>query len=307
MDAVENKSVLVTGGRGFIGRAVTTFLQRTGYAVVSLDTAPLSSSAANRIGGEILCDIRDADQMQREFEPRGFGGIVHLAAILPTAAQLDPVRATEVNVEGSLRLLEMARRFGVRRFVFGSSLSVYGTGPADQAVSETDRAAPEDLYGAAKLYVEQLGAAYRRSHGLGFVSLRIGRVVGPGAQSESSAWRSQIFERLTARNAIEIALPYVGSERILVVHVDDVARMLIALLQTACPTHSVYNAVCESVVVGDLKSEIERLNSKVSVKLGEAYASGNPRLLDSGRFREEFGFQTLPILEQLKRATKNET
>ena len=54
-------------------------------------------------------------------------------------------------------MLEMARQFGVGRFVFGSSLSVYGTCSPDHAVSETDRAAPEDVYGAAKLYVEQLG------------------------------------------------------------------------------------------------------------------------------------------------------
>ena len=104
--------------------------------------------------------------------------------------------ATQVNVEGSLNLLEMARQFEVRRFLFGSSLSVYGTCPAHQVVTEMDRAAPEDLYGAAKLYVEQLGEAYRQAHGLEFVSLRIGRVVGPGARSATSVWRSEIFECL---------------------------------------------------------------------------------------------------------------
>ena len=301
MEIVKNKSVLVTGGRGFIGRAVTTLLRRSGYAVVSLDTVSRTSSAADQIETEVLCDIRDSVKVQRVFEGRRFDGIVHLAAILPTAAQRDPGQATEVNVEGSLHLLEMARRFGVRRFVFGSSLSVYGTCPADQVVSETDRAAPEDVYGAAKLYVEQLGEAYRQSHDLEFVSLRIGRVVGPGAESASSAWRSQIFELLGTTNAVEIALPYVGAERILVVHVDDVAKMLVALLRTACPMHSVYNAVCESVVVDDLKREVERLNSRISVKVGEAHALGNPRLLDSSRFRQEFGVETLPMFEWLRK------
>ena len=105
--------------------------------------------------------------LQQVFETRHIGGIIHLAAILPTAAQRDPVRATQVNVTGSLHLLELAQRFEVKRFVFGSSLSVYGTCPADRFVSEADRAAPEDLYGAAKLYVEQLGEAYRQSHGVG--------------------------------------------------------------------------------------------------------------------------------------------
>ncbi|MGD1079107.1 MAG: NAD-dependent epimerase/dehydratase family protein [Candidatus Sulfotelmatobacter sp.] len=294
--------VLVTGGRGFIGRAVVKLLQRLGYGVVSLDARPPTSSPASR--REVECDLADARQLQRVFEIEQIGGIIHLAAILPTAAQREPVRATRVNVDGSLHLLEMARRFDVRRFVFGSSLSVYGTYAADQVVSEADRAAPEDLYGAAKLYVEQIGEAYRQSYGLEFVSLRIGRVVGGGAQSASSAWRSQIVELLPTRHAAEITLPYVGSERILLVHVDDVAKMLVALLGAACPAHSAYNAACESVVVTDLKDEVESLNSNIRVQLGEAHASGNPRLLDSSLFRQEFGFQMVPIFEQLSKAAK---
>jgi nucleoside-diphosphate-sugar epimerase len=250
---VQSNTVLVTGGRGFIGRAVVKLLQDSGCGVVSLDIGPGVSSSAKR--HEVECDITNVGQLQRVFEIESIGGIIHLAAILPTAAQCEPKLATEVNVHGSLNLLEMARCFGVRRFVFGSSLSVYGTCGEHQVVSEVDRAAPEDLYGAAKLYVEQLGAASRQ-HGLEFVSLRIARVVGRGARSASSAWRSQIFEYLASKRAAEIALPYVGSERILLVHVDAVAKMLVELLQAAKPAHSVYNAACESIVVGDLKREV---------------------------------------------------
>jgi nucleoside-diphosphate-sugar epimerase len=298
---VQNKTVLVTGGRGFIGRAVVKLLQRLGCGVVSLDVTPGTSSSASR--HEVECDLTDARRLQRVFEIEPIGGIIHLAAILPTAAQREPARATEVNVEGSLHLLEMARRFGVRRFVFGSSLSVYGTCPGDHVVSEADWAAPEDLYGAAILYVEQLGEAYRQ-YALEFVSLRIGRVVGSGAQSASSAWRSQIFELLTSKHAAEIGVPYVGSERLLLVHVDDVARMLVGLLQAARPAHTVYNAACESVVVADLKREVESLNSNIHVNLGKDHAAGNPQRLDCSRFRQEFGFQTLPIFEQLKRVAE---
>lgn len=148
---------------------------------------------------------------------------MHLAAILPTAAQREPLLATKVNIQGSINLLALAREFGVRRFVFGGSLSVYGTCPADHVVSEADCAAPEDLYGAAKLYVEQLGEAYQRAHAMQFVSLRIGRVVGPGARSATSAWRCEIFERLSVTGSGQIEIPYPESERILLVHVEDVA------------------------------------------------------------------------------------
>jgi len=307
MDTDDRRSVLVTGGRGFIGRAVGKLLQRTGYKVVSLDVVPLMTGPPKTrpaVENELLCDLTDARSLRHVFETRHIGGIIHVAAILPTAAQRDPVRATQVNVMGSLHLLALAQRFEVKRFVFGSSLSVYGTCSADRFVSEADRAAPEDLYGAAKLYVEQLGEAYRESHGLGFTSLRIGRVVGTGAESTTSAWRSEIFEKIESTDASEILLPYVGSERILLVHGDDVAKMLVLLLQATCPAHGVYNAACESVIVSDLKREVECLNSKVRVRLGEKFAVGNPRLLNSNRFREEFGFQTQPVLEQLRRAVE---
>jgi nucleoside-diphosphate-sugar epimerase len=89
-----------------------------------------------------------------------------------------------------------------------------------------------------------------------------------------------------------------------VVHVDDVARMLVGLLEAAHPAHAVYNAVCESLVVADLKREVEGLNSNIRVSLGKDLAVGNPRLLDCSRFRQEFGFHPLPILEQLRGAVE---
>jgi nucleoside-diphosphate-sugar epimerase len=298
--------VLVTGGRGFLGRAVVKLLQRAGYEVVSLDAAPVTPGEDVAPHSEVVCDLTDAMALERVFERQQFGGVIHLAAILPTAAQRTPLRATQVNVEGSLHLMEMVRQFRVRRMVFGSSVSVYGTWPANQVISETERAAPEDLYGAAKLYVEQLGAAYQQSDGLEFVSLRIGRILGAGARSTTSPWRSQIFELLSSGHAAEIMLPYLGSETILLVHLDDVAKMLMALSQARHPAHATYNAVCESVVVDDLKREVESLNPNISVKLGPASANGNPRRLDSSRFREEFKFQSLPIFEHLRKAARDE-
>src|SRR4029077_4504031 len=134
MDTCDHRCVLVTGGRGFIGRTVGKLLQRTGYRVVSLDAEPVQTGTT--VESELLCDLTDTGALQQVFESCHIGGIIHLAAILPTAAQRDPLRATQVNVDGSLHLLDMARRFGVTRFVFGSSLSVYGTCPADRFVSE---------------------------------------------------------------------------------------------------------------------------------------------------------------------------
>ena len=305
MEEKNKHAVVVTGGGGFIGRAVKQTLHRAGCCVFSLDRSELPANACGdcAAGGEVAIDITDLEQLRSWFASRTITGLVHLAAVLPTAAQRDPVCATQVNVLGSLNLLKMASEFGVRRFVFGSSLSVYGTCPAEQIVSETDRTAPEDLYGAAKVYVEQLGEAYHRAHGLEFVSLRIGRALGPGARSATSAWRSEIFECLKADALREIVIPYAESERILLVHVEDVAKMLVSLLETPRLSHGIYNAACESVIVGELKDEIERLNPRVRVRLEGQAVVGNPRRVDWSRLAGQFGIEVVPILEQLRRAT----
>lgn len=298
--------MLVTGAQGFLGRAVTRLLARSGMQVIALDSRSASSCNASTVIS-VISDITNRQELEQIFRQNRIDAIVHLAAILPTAAQQDPAHATQVNVDGSLNLLELSRQSGVRRFVFGSSLSIYGTCSPERVVSEADRAAPEDVYGAAKLYVEQLGSAYAESCSLEFVSLRIGRVVGPGARSTASAWRSQIFELLQTNRAAEIVIPYVGSERVLLVHVEDAARALVSLLQCLRPAHAIYNAPCESWVVNDVKQKVESLNPKIRVTLGHEYAKGNPRLLDFSRFRDEYSFETVPIAERLLLAREDET
>ena len=299
METDRGKGVLVSGSRGFVGRSLGKLLERHGFRVICADVAPADAGP-----NETVCDITDVSELRRLFLRQKIDAIVHLAAVLPTAAQREPQRATRVNIQGSLNLLEMAREFGVRRFVFGSSLSVYGTCPMDEVVSEENRAAPEDVYGAGKAYVEQLGEAYRQIYGMEFVSLRIGRVVGPGARSTTSAWRSGIFEKLST-GGTQIEIPYVESERILLVHVDDVARMLLQLLRAERHRYFVYNAACESVIVAELKRELERLNQIIHLMLGSQEVVGNPRRVDWSRFEDDFGFKIVPILERVARAAKS--
>src|SRR5262249_42827629 len=120
--------------------------------------------------------------------------------------------------------------------------------------------------------------------------------------STTSAWRSEIFEKLRATDSTMTKIPYAESERILLVHVEDVARMLLELLRAERLGHTVYNAGCESVIVAELKSALERLNPRLQVKLGGNDVVGNPRRIDWSRLAKEFGFKVIPIFEQLAKA-----
>lgn len=301
MHSEGKKSVLVTGGRGFIGRAVVKLLRRKGYPVISFDRSP---APRNDLSGwlEVEGDVSEGHQFRSAVRTHRIRDIVHLAAILPTTAHQDPFTAFQVNLRGGLSVLQEAEDLGVHRLVFGSSLSVYGTYPRDQMVSEVDHARAIDSYGTAKKSVEEHGQVCRERGQMDFVSLRIGRVLGAGSNSVTSAWRSEIFELLKTEHPAEIFIPYRPSERILVVHVDDVAEMLLTLMSAPHTEHAIYNAPCESIVVDDLKLLVESLNPNLTVRLGDGRPMGNPQMLDFNRFQSEFKLETILIFDRLKKA-----
>lgn len=126
---------------------------------------------------------------------------------------------------------------------------------------------------------------------------KTGQVLITGARSATSPWRSQIFE---LENSNEIHLPFSPCEKILLLHVDDVARMLVILLKASRPTHATYNACCEPVAVSELKRELESLRPNRRVSLASEASTGNPQKLDCGRFEKEFNFRTISIFERLR-------
>jgi UDP-glucose 4-epimerase len=106
-------SVLVTGGEGFIGRHVRASLAVNGANVICLDSKPHSGSGRYCYQG----DITNPEQIARAFDAHSISAVVHLASSLRTASIENPQKATEVNVLGTLNILEGARKAGVRRRV----------------------------------------------------------------------------------------------------------------------------------------------------------------------------------------------
>ena len=205
-----------------------------------------------------------------------------------------------MNVGGSLNILEMAARFNVSRVIYASSGSVYGTQPASRLVSEDQPAAPEDVYGAAKRYVEILGETYERKFGVEFVALRIVMVVGPGGTSVTSPWRNQIFEYLGSTESKEVLIPYSPDETLPLVHVEEIASMLAILTSAERCSHHIYNSFGDCVHPSELKKEIESLNPNIRVTLGTAAVTG-ARAIDSSRFAREFGVLRSGFWQRLRR------
>jgi UDP-glucuronate 4-epimerase len=182
--------VLVTGGAGFIGSHLVERLLLDGNEVTVVDSfddfyspqikrrnlARVVASPALRL---VECDIRQSDVLDRAC--RGtLDVIIHLAARAGVRPSLEqPALYTDVNVNGTISLLELARRRGVRRFVFGSSSSVYGNDAA-APFKETEAAdRPISPYAATKRAGELLAHSYHHLHGMTVAALRFFTVYGP--------------------------------------------------------------------------------------------------------------------------------
>ncbi|MCD6404298.1 MAG: SDR family NAD(P)-dependent oxidoreductase [Planctomycetes bacterium] len=183
--------ILVTGGAGFIGSNLVRRLAARGECVVIVDDfndyySPSLKRAnahwAGRAGDVTIAegDVRDQAFLEEVFKDSAFDCIVHLAAragVRPSLA--DPQLYVDVNLNGTVTLLEQAHRAGVKRFVFASSSSVYGVS-RDVPFSEDACADhPASPYGATKRAGEVLLAAYRHLYGLRFAALRFFTVYGP--------------------------------------------------------------------------------------------------------------------------------
>jgi len=294
------KVVLVTGAGGFIGRQVCAQLRRANFEHIGLDQQPREDA----VTGWQACDITDSEALGRVFGACKVGAVIHLAAVLPSASRSNPSLATRVNIVGSTNLLEAAAHCGVERFVLASSMSVYGCVGTAEFRSEQDPAAPTDVYGAAKRYVEIYGETLAKNRGLRFTALRIATVVGPGARNTASPWRSEIFEKLATGTSQEIVVPFRHRASLSLVHVEDVARMLILLAQQDRLASPIYNTPAETWPLQKLKEFIETLDRSVAVELGSSNSEGTPPLADGARFVRDFAFHLPSLADRLVQTVK---
>jgi UDP-glucose 4-epimerase len=175
------RTVLVTGGAGFIGSHVTAELLRRGHSVRLIDnfsTGSRENLAA--VGGEVELIEGDIRSYERTHAAtKGVDCVIHLAALpsVPRSVQ-DPLTTNEVNVTGTLNVVLAARDAGTRRVVMASSSSVYGRA---QELPKTEGLVPQPIspYGVSKLAAEQYCMGLNAVYGIEVAALRYFNVFGP--------------------------------------------------------------------------------------------------------------------------------
>ena len=222
--------ILVTGGAGFIGSHLVKALNKQGHDVIVLDD--LSSGSKDNIPEVvefIQGDVRQADQLNL---PKKIDVVFHLAAQIDVPRSVkDPQFDAQVNVLGTVAILEYARKAGAKKFVYASTGgAIYGTADIIPT-TESAEVGSSSPYGISKSSAEQYVRLYSRLFDLDHVILRYSNVYGPGQSSSEETGVIAIFSQQVARSQ-PLTVEGDGKQTRDFVFVDDVVNVNLVVLKS---------------------------------------------------------------------------
>jgi UDP-glucose 4-epimerase len=187
--------ILITGGAGFIGSYVADAFTRQGHKVLIVDD--LSTGVEENIPKEadfVKCDIRERTLLGKVFSDFRPDIVNHHAAQINVRRSVeDPIFDAEINIIGTLNLLELSIKHKIKRFIFASTGgAIYGE-PEEIPADESTPPMPISPYGTSKYAVENYLGYYRAVHGLDYVALRYSNVYGPRQSPHGEAGVIAIF------------------------------------------------------------------------------------------------------------------
>ena len=304
--------ILLTGGAGFIGSHLAErFLERREDLVIfdNLDTFYDPSIKERnlekvRAKGEFILyreNLLDQEVLLRVFEQHRPQVVVHLAARAGVRPSLiEPELYSEVNVTGTVRLLNLAQKFKVEHFVFGSSSSVYGS-QSRSPFQEVDPVPhPISPYAATKRAGELLGFVYSHNHALPVTCLRFFTVYGPRQRPEMAI---HSFTR-KVWSGEEIEVYHRGESERDYTYVDDIVQGILATLENPSGFEIFNLGNSRTIRLLDLIHLIEQnLGRKARLRLMPAQPGDVPLThADISRAKERLGYSpAIPIEEGISR------
>ena len=276
------RRALVTGGAGFIGsHLVDSLIAEGGWRVTVLDNfdpyydpglkerniAPHLGRGSCRL---VRADLGDRGTLERDLEG-GYDVVVHLAARAGVRPSLtDPVGYQQVNVTGTQNLLELARCWGTKQFVFASSSSVYGINPNLPWSEEEQGLKPISPYASTKVSGELMGHVYSHLYGIRFVALRLFTVYGPRQRPDLAIHK---FARLM-RAGDPVPMYGDGSSRRDYTYVADIVQGVRAAMDYDASDFEVINLGNDRTV--GLRQMIETLEGVLATKAIIAHQAEQP-------------------------------
>ncbi len=293
---------IVTGGAGFIASHLTDALVGRGDDVLVVDD--LSRGRRENVDPRaelVVVDVRDADALGSAFERHRPEVCFHFAAQPDVRISVDrPAFDCEINVIGTINVLEAARKGGCRIVFASTGGAIYGE--CERPATEDDPRRPLAPYGAAKLCAEEYIATFDRLHGGGHIVLRLGNVYGPRQDPHGEAGVVAIFLGLLA----EGGTPRIfgdGSQTRDYVYVGDVVRAALAAIEASTGVFNVGTGT-ETSVVDLLRACCRAAGVEARPEFATPRAGELARnVLDPSRIERELGVRPETSLHDGLRAT----
>jgi nucleoside-diphosphate-sugar epimerase len=283
--------VLITGINGFIGGSYASRLRaRADASIFGIDVQPSPSSA-------VCCN----EYLQLDLGAPGaraaldalpaFDAVLHAGGISGFMVETDnPRRIFDVNVAGTMALLEMARRTPCGRVVLCSTIMVYGPpGAPDREQAETDYPEPISVYGGSKLAIEGLMHAFAAQYGVDAIALRFSHVYGPGRTTECFV-REMLAAAFEGRPC---RIPQASGSLRQYVHIADVVDSVVLAMRASRPPARVFNVTADELhTLGEVAEVVRSVTGALDVTFDESRDLPNYRVgkLSIGRAREQLGF-----------------
>ena len=233
--------ILVTGGAGFVGLNFIEQLHARADRVAVYDVSPPMIEVPAEAG-----DVTDVEALERAFAKHRPEAVIHLAAITagPERDAREPRRIAEVNLLGTINVLEAARRHRVQRFVYASTGAIYGAagiGAREPLDEERDRPVPASMYGITKYAAERtclrLGELWQMDVRVGRLATAFGRWEHATDVRDTISPPTQIAR--IARRGGEAVFPSLGATDY--IYAPDLASALMAVLDARAPRHRLYH------------------------------------------------------------------
>lgn len=254
METVEENKVLVIGGAGYIGSALVPLLLDQGFKVTVLDAMHFGSDPLAKVAGHKRLtvqhsDFRNIDALVRATD--GAGAVIHLGGLVgDPACAVDAELTIDVNVTSTKIIGEIAKAHRVRRFIYASSCSVYGS--ADEIVDESSPFNPQSLYAGSKVASEVVLNALA-SENFAVTHLRFATIYGVSGRTRFDL----VVNVLCAKAVFDGVITVFGEDQWRpFVHVEDVARAVSLVLVAPVETVAgqAFNVGCneQNLTLGDV-------------------------------------------------------
>lgn len=304
------KSVLVTGGMGFVGANIALKFMEEGYETILYDITQHEIDFLEEKQGRwrfVRGDVDDWRKVLETVKEYEVEGIVHCALPIPSGS----IEMTKANFDACYNLLEVCRLTKLK-FVFISSNAAYGYRPDSNPLLETDYApvltgAPLDEYGAMKQMCEALTTMYHAVHGVDSVSCRVSWVYGPGTYR---GWYPQWFLS-NALAGIPVKLDKGGDHEADYTYVKDAARGVYLAFTVRPLKHRLYNITSgRKVSAREVVATVKKIVPGVNIEIGPGQMEkglGNPGqhppqvgTMLVTRAEEDLGYTTTPLEQGLR-------